>query len=29
MEGGASEGKRAARELAKMITGKLDLLDAI
>lgn len=24
MEGGASEGKRAARELAKLITGKLD-----
>jgi monoamine oxidase len=29
MEGGASEGKRAARELAQLITGKLDLVDAI
>lgn len=28
MEGGASEGKRAARELAHLITGKLDLADA-
>ncbi|MGC4091041.1 MAG: FAD-dependent oxidoreductase [Polyangiaceae bacterium] len=29
MEGGASEGKRAARELAKMIRGSYDSLDAI
>jgi monoamine oxidase len=29
MEGGASEGKRAARELAHLITGKLDLVDTI
>jgi monoamine oxidase len=29
MEGGASEGRRAARELAKLITGKVDLNDAI
>lgn len=29
MEGGASEGKRAARELARLITGKVDAADAI
>lgn len=29
MEGGASEGRRAARELAHSITGKADALDAI
>ncbi len=29
MEGGASEGKRAARELAKMVRGNFDNLDAI
>jgi monoamine oxidase len=29
MEGGASEGKRAARELAKQITGTYSPLDDI
>lgn len=29
MEGGASEGKRAARELARMITGKQEAVDVI
>jgi hypothetical protein len=29
MEGGASEGKRAARELARAITGKADARDDI